>query len=131
MKAIKILLVVITAGLSSQLAQAQYFGQNKPRYHKLDFEVLKTPHFEIHHYLKDKAQLQEFATDAEHWYLLHKAVLQDSFGVHNPLLLYNDHADFQMTNAINSQVGVGTGGVTEGLKNRLIMPFAFTMIRSR
>ena len=114
-------ILLFTTGL-----QAQYFGKNKPRYHKLEYEVLETPHFEIYHYLKNKDVLERFADDAENWYTLHRAILQDSFISRNPILLYNDHADFQMTYAIGSHLGVGSGGVTESLKNRVVMPLAFT-----
>jgi Tol biopolymer transport system component len=125
MKGMRFVLILILLSVFGQEAMAQYFGMNKPRYHELDFEVLHTPHFDVYSYLKNKEALDQFASDAENWYTLHKAVLQDSFS-QNPILLYNDHADFQMTNAISSQVGIATGGVTEGLKNRLIMPLTFT-----
>ena len=125
MKKMRFILILIVLSLLGQDAAAQYFGKNKPRYHSLDFEVMHTPHFDIHYYLAKEAVRNQFGSDAENWYTLHKAVLQDSF-TNNPILLYNDHADFQMTNAISSQVGTGTGGVTEGLKNRLIMPVTFT-----
>jgi hypothetical protein len=36
--------------------------------------------------------------------------------------LYANHPDFQQTTAIDEEIGVGTGGVTEGLKNRIVMP---------
>ena len=112
--------LVLPASLS-----AQYFGRNKPMYHELDFQVLSTPHFDIHYYLKNKELLEQFAADAEIWYDLHKAVLQDSF-YQNPLILYNDHSDFQMSNAIFGEIGIGTGGVTEGFQNRVVLPLAFT-----
>jgi hypothetical protein len=31
---------------------------------------------------------------------------------------------FQQTNAISGEIGVGTGGVTEALRNRVVFPFA-------
>ncbi len=125
MKNMRFLLALIVLIALGHEATAQYFGKNKPRYETLDFEVLHSPHFDLHYYLQNEAVRNQFAADAENWYALHKAVLQDSF-YQNPILLYNDHADFQMTSAISSQIGVGTGGVTEGLKNRLIMPLTFT-----
>ena len=42
----------------------------------------------------------------------------------NPLIFYNTHGDFQQTNTISSLIGTGTGGVTESLNNRVIMPVA-------
>lgn len=122
----KVGLVIITiCSFFIQQAQAQYFGRNKPRYENFDFQVTQTPHFEIYHYLqKNPERLQEIASWSEQWYRLHQAVLLDTFTQLNPLILYNNHADFQQTNAISGQISVGTGGVTEGLKNRVVMPIA-------
>ena len=121
----KSLFVLVLTLLSVSLS-AQYFGRNKPRYHEFDFKVLNTPNFSIHYYLENRERLLEVAQWCEDWYALHQAVLIDTIEERNPFILYNDHGDFQQTNAINSTIGVGTGGVTEGFKNRVILPFAFT-----
>lgn len=102
--------------------QAQYFGRNKPSYQKFDFKVYQTPHFEIYHYMEDDSLLHALANSAEQWYQMHQEVFKDTFNVRNPIIFYNNHADFQQTTAINSLIGVGTGGVTEALKNRVVMP---------
>lgn len=125
MRFIKISLLLVCVLLINTL-NAQYFGRNKPRYHEFDFEVLQTPHFDIHHYLKNKDRLYEVATWCEDWYHLHQAVLQDTFHKRNPFILYSDHPDFQQTNAISGSIGSSTGGVTEAFKNRVVLPFAFT-----
>jgi Tol biopolymer transport system component len=105
---------------------AQYFGRNKPHYESFDFKVYQTPTFEIYHYLENEQVLDRFAQFSEQWYQLHQNILRDTFSSKNPMIIYNDHADFQQTNAIMGGVGVGTGGVTEAFKNRVIMPFAMT-----
>lgn len=105
---------------------AQYFGRNKPRYQSHEFQVTETPHFTIYDYLKNPEKLNELAAAAELWYQMHQAVLQDTFKEKNPLVIYNDHAGFQQTNTIMGSVGVGTGGVTEGLRNRVVFPVAMT-----
>ncbi len=110
--------------------QAQYFGRNKPRYRTFDFSVYQTPHFEIYHYLKNKEVLDRFALWAETWYGMHQHILRDTFSKPNPLILYANHADFQQTNAISGNIGVGTGGVTEALKNRVVLPLAFSSQQS-
>ncbi|WP_443147246.1 basic secretory protein-like protein [Pedobacter sp. GR22-6] len=102
--------------------QAQYFGQNKVRYKNEKFKVLQTPHFEIYYYLKNEKMIQKFAQDAETWYKMHQEIFRDTFLKKNPIILYNNHPDFQQTTALQGEIGVGTGGVTESLKNRVIMP---------
>ncbi len=106
--------------------QAQYFGRNKPRYNQQPFKVTETEHFVIYDYLDNPEKLQEIANAAELWYSMHSKVLGDTFTVKNPLIIYNDHAGFQQTNAIQGDISVGTGGVTEGLRNRVIFPVAPT-----
>jgi hypothetical protein len=105
---------------------AQYFGRNKPVYKQLDFKVSETEHFRIYEHTGSAERRQELAAAAEQWYDLHRQVLQDSFTKKNPLLIYNDHAGFQQTNTIPGEISVGTGGVTEGLRNRIVFPIAMT-----
>jgi len=102
--------------------QAQYFGQNKMRYKKLDFKVYDTPHFNIYYYLKNDSMMNWLAKETEVWYELHQQVFQDTFLRKNPIILYNNHPEFQQTTAISGEIGVGTGGVTEAFKQRVVMP---------
>jgi Tol biopolymer transport system component len=110
----------------SLVSTAQYFGRNKVNYTKFDFKVLQSPNFEIYHYLENEAVRNRFAQQCEQWYKMHQQVLKDTFTERNPFIIYNNHAHFQQTRAIEGQIGVGTGGVTEALKNRVIMPFMET-----
>jgi len=103
---------------------AQYFGQNKVRYKNLKFKVYETPHFDLYYYLKNDSLVQRFAKEAEVWYELHQQVFRDTFLKKNPFILYSNHPDFQQTTALMGEIGVGTGGVTEGMKNRVIMPIS-------
>jgi Tol biopolymer transport system component len=52
--------------------------------------------------------------------------LAETISSHNPVILYRNHAEFQQTTAVMNDIGVGTGGVTEGLKRRIVMPFSFS-----
>jgi len=106
---------------------AQYFGRNKPGYKEFDYKVVQTPHFELYHYLEADSLVDRYLSWAEEWYDMHQMVFRDTFVRKNPLILYNTHADFQQTNAVSSLIGTGTGGVTEGLKNRVVMPFSMTL----
>jgi len=117
-----ILICFIGSLLISTGAKAQYFGQNKVRYKNLKFNVYKTPHFEIYYYLKNDSMVKRFAQESELWYTLHQQIFRDTFKTPNPIILYANHPDFQQTTAIDGEIGVGTGGVTEGLKNRVVMP---------
>ncbi len=117
--------IALTIGLTAfQLLNAQGFGfgQNKPVYEEFDFKVYETPHIELYSYLKKDTIRNKFLYDAESWYYKHNILFRDTVKDKIPVILYNDHADFQQTTAISGQIGVGTGGVTEGLKTRVVMP---------
>lgn len=126
LKTVIAVLCIFVAVSFSQQARAQYFGQNKVRYKKLNFKVYKTPHFEIYYYLRNDSLIKRFAQESELWYTLHQQVFRDTFNKPNPIILYANHPDFQQTTAIDGEIGVGTGGVTEGLKNRVVMPIMET-----
>ncbi|PSR12556.1 MAG: hypothetical protein DA408_13090 [Bacteroidetes bacterium] len=122
----RILLAFLAVSVAFTNLQAQYFGHNKPNYENFDFKVLQSPHFELYHYLDNAAYTNAFLAAAEAWYQQHLQILEDTLPGRNPIILYANHADFQQTNTIGSSIGVGTGGVTEALKNRVIMPVAMS-----
>lgn len=126
MKILKHLLLLIAIVAFHSKVMGQYFGQNKPTYENFDFSVIQTPNFEIYHYLDNPELEKAMANYTEQWYLMHQNILKDTFDMRNPMILYNNHADFQQTNTISGNVGIGTGGVTEGLRNRVIMPIAMS-----
>jgi len=103
-------------------ASAQYFGRNKVQYETFDFRVLRTEHFDLHYYPVEAEAAADAARMAERWY----GRLADVFG-HDltgktPIILYADHPDFQQTNVIEGMIGEGTGGVTESLRERVVLP---------
>jgi Tol biopolymer transport system component len=101
----------------------QYFnGPNKPGYKVFEYRVLTTPHFEVYHYFNNDSTARKLSESAEKWYGRHLQLFKDTFKTRNPIIIYSNHADFQQTNAIMGNIGIGTGGVTEALKNRVVLP---------
>ncbi len=119
-----IILLILLFQLSNSFAQ--YFGQNKPQYKQFNFELYNTPHFELYHYFYSDTLIQNLSQQSEVWYQYHQQVFRDSFNIRNPIIFYSNHADFQQTTAISSHISVGTGGVTEGIKRRIVMPVNFS-----
>src|SRR3954453_5885857 len=101
---------------------AQYFGRNKVQYKKLDFQILKTEHFDIYYYPEERDGIDIAARMAERWRDRLGRVLEHELRGRQPLVLYASHADFEQTNAIQGELGEGTGGVTEPLRRRIILP---------
>ena len=116
-------LICLLIVILPDILHAQYFGRNKVQYEDFDFEVLHSPYFDIYHYSDSKDAVDELAILSEQWHNRHAQVFRFTFSRENPLILYANHADFQQNNIVPN-VGVGTGGVTEGLRNRVIMPIA-------
>jgi hypothetical protein len=104
-------------------ASAQYFGRNKVVYEYFDWKVLKTEHFDIHFYSEEAAAAEEAARLAERWYDRLSLIFGREFIERKSIILYADHADFQQTTVTRGLIGEGTGGFTEGLRTRVVLPF--------
>lgn len=108
--------------LSAVPSNAQYFGRNKVQYDQFDFQSFKTDHFEIFFYPEEQEAVSDAGRMAERWYQRHSRTFLREFYKRKPIIFYANDADFHQTNAINGSLGEGTGGVTESLKERVVMP---------
>lgn len=104
-------------------ASAQYFGRNKVQYEQFDFRVLTTEAFDIYYYPREREAVEQAARLAERWHTRLAAVLDHRLRGRQPLVLYASHPDFRQTTVIGGMIGEGTGGVTERLQRRMVMPF--------
>ena len=125
-KIIRSISIFLLLSFISYPAFSQYFGKNKVNYEVFDFQIYETSHFEIYHYNENEAEIKDFGQLCERWYDRHQAIFLDTLEIKNPIVLYNNHADFQQTTVIQSLISVGTGGVTEGYRNRVVMPYSFS-----
>jgi Tol biopolymer transport system component len=123
----RILICCVTAVLlysPFSAAQSEYFGQNKVQYEKFDFKVLETDHYSIYFYPRAERAVRDAARMAERWYERYSDFFNYELKRRNPLVFYANDADFQQTNVISGIIGQGVGGVTEGMKQRVIMPLS-------
>jgi WD40 repeat protein len=105
-------------------ASAQYFGRNKVQYRTFDFKILKTEHFDIYFYPSEQSGVEIAARLAERWHARLERLLHHELRGRQPLILYGSHVEFEQTNVIGGEIGEGTGGVTEGLRRRIVLPLA-------
>jgi Tol biopolymer transport system component len=108
--------------LAPASASAQYFGRNKVQYDQFKFNQFETEHFDFFLYDEEEVAVKDAARMAERWYKRHSRTFLREFKQKKPIIFYANDADFQQTNAISGSLGQGTGGVTEALKERVIMP---------
>ncbi len=122
-QAIRTALAMLASALLFTLpAQAQSFGRSKVQYDDLSFRILPTPHFSVYFYPAESTAVADAARMAERWYERHAALMVHTFD-DSPLILYADAPDFQQSNVVEGEIGIGTGGITEGGRDRVIMPF--------
>lgn len=112
---------VLVALLPTALA-SQSFGRSKVQYDRFDFRIQPTSHFSIYFYPAMERAVADAARLSERWYTRHSALFSHTF-TDSPLILYADAPDFQQSNVVEGTIGVGTGGITEGARERVIMPF--------
>lgn len=120
--AIAFILILFALASLPFSASAQYFGRNKVRWEDFDWKVLKTEHFDIYHYPEEERAVRDAARMAERWYGRLSSVFNREFKERKSIVLYADHSDFQQTTVIGGLISQGTGGVTEGMKTRVVLP---------
>src|SRR3989440_1502567 len=120
-------LLLVTLSLFGVPVHAQNFGRNAVQYETFHFKILKTQHFDVYFYDKEANVAAEAGRMAERWYTRLSTVLRHQLSSRQPLILYSDAPDFQQTNVLGEQPGEGTGGVTESLKRRIILPMGASL----
>ena len=116
------MLVAAMATAAPSMVEAQYFGRNKVQYQTFDFRVMSTPHYDLHFYPAESLATADAGRMAERWYGRLSGIMRQNFNK-KPLVFYADHPDFEQTNVIGGFIDQSTGGVTESLRDRVVMPF--------
>jgi hypothetical protein len=116
--AILLLLLLVPATSSAQVQ----FGKNKVHYESLQWQVFETPHVRLHYYTEEESLARVAAALAESTCLEFDTRFRMTPRQPIPLLLYSSHHLFQQTNAVSSFISEGTGGLTELIKGRVLVP---------
>ena len=105
------------------VARAQYFGQNKVQYRGYEWRSITSDHFEVYFYsgLDSLAMRVMDLAEKTHGYLATRMGHPLSHRV--PIIVYGSHNDFAQTNVTPELIDQGTGGFTELLRNRVVLPF--------
>lgn len=111
-------LVVVAA---PTVASPQYFGRNKVNWETHDFRIMKAPKFDVYFYPAESLAAFDGARMAERWYGRLSPYLTHTFE-RRSFLFFADQADFQQNNVTDIE-SEGTGGVTEGFRERVLLPF--------
>ena len=122
MKAARVLaMLVATLLCATRLDAQQYFGMNQVQYKHFNWRVIETEHFLVHYYPEERAGAMEAARMAERSYARLSKILDHQFREKKPIILFSSRAEFGQNN-VTGDLGEGTGGATEPLRHRLILP---------
>ncbi len=119
------LLILLSFLLLPAHATATTFGKNTVQYTYFQWKYLTTEHFDVYYNQGGKA-VADFAAE-----VLEDAYrkIADSFHYSTDsdepitIITYQSHNDFEQTNTTGGQPGESTGGLTEFLKSRVVLPF--------
>jgi Tol biopolymer transport system component len=114
--------LVAAIGGGARLQAQTYFGQNQVQYDHFKWTVLETEHFLVHYYPEERVAAMDAARMAERAYARLSRLLNHQFREKKPLILYSSRGDFGQNN-VTGDLGEGTGGVTEALRHRMLLPF--------
>ncbi len=113
---------------SANLADAQYFGRNKIQYKDYQWNIISTPHFEIHFYKGEESLAARTALLLEDAYQMLSEKLHTTLPWKVPVILYASRNDFQQTNLYSGLVPEGLQGFAEPSRKRVVLPFADSFI---
>lgn len=108
--------------VSASPAAAQIFGKNKVQYEPLDWSVLETPHLRVHYYAEEESLARRMTAVAESVCVEFDGRFRLQFRQPIPILVFSAHHYFQQTNAAQGLISEGTGGLTELIKGRVLIP---------
>ena len=114
-------MVLVGLLIGARLDAQQYFGMNQVQYKHFDWQVIETEHWLVHYYPEERAGAMDAARMAERSYTRLSKVLDHQFREKKPIILFSSRSEFGQNN-VTGDLGEGTGGVTEPLKHRMIMP---------
>lgn len=122
--ALSVLAAVESASPGDAAAQYFRFGKNKVQYAEHEWFQIRSEHFNVYFYQGGQHLADFTAKAAEEAYWHASRLFQYRMSGRTPLIVYLNHADFAVTNAVNLPINTqGIGGVTELSKNRIALPF--------
>ena len=122
MRALRYALAVLCLTVATRAEGQLYFGQNQVQFDKFNWKVLETEHFLVHYYPEEADIINDAARMAERSYARLSRLLNHTFREKKPIILFRSRTDFGQNN-VTGDLGEGTGGVTEALRHRVLLPF--------
>ncbi len=117
----RILIIVL---LFSGMGSLHSFGKNKVTYHEYKWYLMETEHFRLYVTENDRAMSNLIITTAENIYEKHALTFDYRPLQKIKVMIYPNQLDFQQNNVAQDMIGPGTGGFTEFVKGRVVLPYS-------
>ena len=105
------------------LPAQEYFGKNKVNYGEYDWRFIETEHFTIY-FDKESLPVAEFtAKEAERSLVQIEKDLKYTLKDRYPIVVYNSHSGFAVSNISPYEQSEFTGGYTEFAQQRVVIPY--------
>ncbi|MGH7741405.1 MAG: peptidase MA family metallohydrolase, partial [Candidatus Eiseniibacteriota bacterium] len=117
------LAVALSLSCAATIAEAQYFGQNKVQYRRYDWRTISSEHFDVYFYPGEDSLSLRVLDLAEKAHVMLSQRMGHTLEHRVPIILYGSHNDFAQTNVTPELIDGSTGGFTEVLHNRVVIPF--------
>ena len=99
------------------------YGKNIVQYENFNWHFIQTKNFDIYYYGQGENQIDIMAKYCQDANDKISTYIGWDLKERSSIIVYNSHNDFQQTNVVDSYLQEGIGGVTELLKNRVVIPF--------
>jgi hypothetical protein len=106
------------------LAHAQYFGQNKVQYRNHDWHSITSDHFDVYFDAGADSLAMRTLDLAEKTQAVFTRRTGHTLSKRIPIILYASHHEFSQTNVTSELIDGSTGGFTEALRDRVVVPFS-------
>ena len=114
-------LAVFALGFAAS-AEAQYFGRNKITYRDFDWRIYHSPHFDVHYYADEEANLQKVVSMAESAYDRLSRRFDFQIQEPTPLIFYATHSAFEQNNILLNFIPEGIGAFATPARFRMVLP---------
>lgn len=117
------ILLIVGFALSGSASAQEYFGKNKVSLGDHDWHFIETEHFTIY-FDKGSLPVAEFAAkEAERSLVEIEEGLNYEMKGRYPLVLFNSHNGFAVSNIAGQELTEFTGGFTEFAQGRVVIPY--------
>ncbi len=118
-------LAALPAAAFGQASFAPFYGKNKVKYDKHNWQVYRSPHFEVYYYPEFEPELGRLVSYAESAYEKVSNDLKHEISFPIPLILYKTFSEFAQTNLFPIEIPEGVGAFAEPSRDRMVLPIDY------